>query len=257
VNAPNEKLKPFKAELHIHTALSPCASVEMIPPLIIDEAISKGINLIAITDHNAIANIESVINAAEGSGVSVLPGMELQTREEIHSICLFDGIEDIQTFFNRIDHSFPEIKNNSDFFGEQFIVNKTGDFIQREERLLITSSSLSLSDAFNLVDSSGGLLIPAHINRTAYGLLPVLGMVPEDISLTCLEISKHLTIEEARIQFPMLKNYPLIQNGDAHYLEDITGFNEFLIAAPTISEIKKAMLKIEGRKHTLISHATM
>ena len=253
MNFSNENLKTFKAELHIHTALSPCASVEMIPPLIVDEALSKGINLIAITDHNAIANIESVMAAAAGTAITVLPGMELQTREEIHSICLFNSLDGITGFFDQISDTFPDISNNADFFGEQFIVDQTGEFIRREDRLLITSSSLSLSDAYKLVDSAGGLLIPAHINRTAYGLLPVLGLVPQDISLFCLEISKHLSPSEAVETFPILKTYKLIQNGDAHFLQDIVGFNEFLIREPVISEIKKALLNEGGRTHRLNS----
>ena len=134
-----EGLNLYKAELHIHTVLSPCASVEMIPPLIIDEAKLKGINLIAITDHNSIDNIQPVLEAAEGSNVTVLPGIELQTREEIHSICLFDTLDQTHDFFRERKHSFPDIKNKSYFFGEQFVVDKTGEFIRKEERLLITS----------------------------------------------------------------------------------------------------------------------
>ena len=51
----------------------------MIPPLIITEAGLRGIDLIAITDHNASANIAAVMCAAQGSAVKILPGMELQT----------------------------------------------------------------------------------------------------------------------------------------------------------------------------------
>ena len=52
----------------------------MIPPLIVDAALEMGITLIAVTDHNASANIVAVQKAAQKTELVVLPGMELQTR---------------------------------------------------------------------------------------------------------------------------------------------------------------------------------
>jgi 3',5'-nucleoside bisphosphate phosphatase len=248
VAGPQEDLKIFRAEFHLHTVLSPCAAVEMIPPLIIEEALSKKIDLLAITDHNSIDNVSAVIDAAEGTGITVLPGIELQTREEIHSLRLFDSLDQAASFFKIIKSTFPAIVNNSEFFGEQFVVDKTGEFVRREERLLIASSSLTLKDAWGEVNSFGGLLIPAHVNRTAFGLLPVLGMVPTDIDLQVLEISRHLSFLQAIDQYPQLSNYWLIQGGDAHTLEDIKGWNQFTILEPTIKEI---LLALEGRSGRL------
>ncbi len=203
-----EKLSSFRAELHLHTVLSPCAEVEMIPPLIIQTAESKGINLIAVSDHNAIDNISAVMKAARGSTVTVLPGIELQTREEIHSLCLFDTLEQTQAFFAEVLPTFPNIKNNAEFFGEQFVVDETGDFIRREERLLISSSSLSLKEAWQTINRHQGLMIPAHVNRSAFGLLPVLGFVPADIDIKILEISRHITPQQACAAFPPAQRLP-------------------------------------------------
>lgn len=221
----------------------------MIPPLIIEEALAKNINLIAITDHNAIDNVDAVIEAAAGTGITVLPGIELQTREEIHSLCLFDSLEQASRFFTIIKNTFPDIKNNAEYFGEQFVIDATGEFIRREERLLITSSSLSLKEALESVNAFGGLLIPAHVNRIAFGLLPVLGMVPTDIDLQIIEISRHLSFIQAIDQYPQLSNYKLIQGGDAHTLEDIQGWNHFTISEPTIKEIMLAMNGYLGRSY--------
>ena len=243
----------YRAELHLHTVLSPCAAIEMIPPLIIQTAESKGINLIAISDHNAIANIEAVMQAAQGTSVTVLPAIELQTREEIHSLCLFDTLPKIQAFFDHLMPFMPDIRNNVEFFGEQFVVDQTGDFIRREERLLISSCSLSLKEAWQLVLDHQGLMIPAHVNRSAFGLFPVLGFIPQDINLEILEISRHITPGQALAEYPQLANYHLIQSGDAHFLEDILGWNEFLIEKPTVNEIRKAILGIDGRKYRNLS----
>ncbi len=224
----------------------------MIPPLIIQTAEAKGINLIAITDHNAIDNIPAVMKAAEGSSITVLPGIELQTREEIHSICLFDKISQIKEFFEEIKPTLPIIINNAEYFGEQFVVDETGDFIRREERLLISSSSLTLKLAWQIVNRYQGLLIPAHVNRTTFGLFPVLGFVPMDINIEILEISRHITPTEAMKTFPQIDKYHLIQSGDAHMLDEIVAPNQFLMAAPTIDEIKMALTGENGRSYSNI-----
>lgn len=244
-------MKTFKAELHLHTVLSPCAAVEMIPPLIIHKALERKINLLAITDHNATQNIESVIQAAKGTGIIVLAGMELQTKEEIHSLCLFDSLDQSKKFQEIVSKTMPKILNKPDLFGEQFVVDASGDFIESEKTMLLASSSLSLNNAWEIVNDLGGLLIPAHVDRSIFGLLPVLGFVPLDIHIEALEISKNISANKVRQQYPQLKEYPLIQNGDAHQLEDILGLTTFQIESPNIKEIKLALQHREGRSFSL------
>jgi 3',5'-nucleoside bisphosphate phosphatase len=137
-------MKAYRAELHVHTVLSPCAGVEMIPPLIVREALERGLDLIAITDHNATANIAAVMQAARGTELTVLAGMELQTREEVHLLCLFDSIEQADEWQKKIDGLLPNTPNNIEFFGEQFVVDPTGEFIRREPRLLLNSVNIEL-----------------------------------------------------------------------------------------------------------------
>jgi PHP family Zn ribbon phosphoesterase len=231
----------------MHTVLSPCAAVEMIPPLIIQTALEKGINLIAITDHNSTANIQVVQQAAQRSGIVVLPGIEVQSREEIHSICLFDSLDQAIAFQKEVDDAMPEIANRPDFFGEQYIVDSTGKFLHSENRLLITSIALSLREIWDKVKDLGGMLIPAHIDRSAYGLLPVLGFLPNGIPFEVLEVSRHLSIVKARQQFPQLRAIPLIHNSDAHQLQDIRGCTEFNVIAPSIKEMQRALQKKNQR----------
>jgi hypothetical protein len=219
----------------------------MIPPLIVQTALEHQTQLIAITDHNASANAEAVIRAAEGSGITVLPGMELQTEEEVHVLCIFDTLEQLAAFQNIVDEKLPAFENRADFFGEQFVVDQTGDFIRREKQLLITSTTLSFEEAFEHVQSLEGLFIPAHINRQAYGLIDHLGFVPPELPIPTLEISRHITPDEARKKFPQIRDYPLIQNGDVHYLDDFLGATLFNLEKPAISELKKALGGQDGR----------
>ncbi len=246
-------MKTYRAELHIHTVLSPCAEIEMLPPLIVMECLEKGISLIAITDHNATANIVAVQQAAQGSDLTVLPGMEVQTREEVHSLCLFDTLEQALAWQAIVDRHLPAIPNRPDYFGDQLIVDANGDFLQREERLLLNSVNLSLAEAYHHVTDLGGLFIPAHVNRTANGLLPVLGIPPTDIPLEILEISRHLKPAEAVKIYPAIKGYSLIQSGDAHRLDEILGLNQFTIQSPSIQEIRLALCGKQGRSHRILS----
>ncbi len=136
----------------------------MIPPLIIKKAVDLGINLIAITDHNASENAAAVMKAAQNSDLTVFPGMELQTAEEVHVLCLFDTLDQLSELQNLVNHTLPDIPNNTEFFGEQFIVDHTGEFIRRKEQLLIHSTNLSIEAACKAVHDLDGLFIPAHVN---------------------------------------------------------------------------------------------
>ncbi len=253
--SPVQGLQTFRADLHVHSVLSPCAGVEMIPPLIVDEALQRDIHLIAITDHNATANIPAVQKAAQNTPLSILPGMELQTREEVHVLCLFDTYEQARQLQNWVDLFLPNIPNNVDFFGEQFIVDETGEYQGREGRLLSTSVDVSLNDTFQQVMALGGLLIPAHVNRQANGLIALLGLVPTDIPLEALEISRHLKPEDIPQKLPQILGYPLIQDGDVHYLSDFLGTTLLQMEKPTIAELRMALKCSEQRSVRILSAA--
>ena len=225
----------------------------MIPPLIVQESIYRGINLIAITDHNATGNISAVIRAAEGTDLVVLGGIEFQTREEVHVLCLFDAESQINKIQKYVDSWLPGIENKPEFFGDQFIVDETGDYIRTEERLLSTSLNISLKELGDIVESMQGLFIPAHINRKANGLIANLGLIPTDVHFDALEISRHITPRDALIAYPQLKSYPLIQNGDVHFLDGLLGANDFVIEKPTIEELRLAINCKNGRSLQILS----
>jgi len=242
----------LRADLHVHTVLSPCAEIEMIPPLIVQQALDLGIHLIAITDHNATANIASVQKAAEGTKLTVLPGMELQTREDVHVLCLFDTLEQVNAWQGIVDATMPDVDNDVDHFGEQFVVDETGDFVRREMRMLSTSSDLSMTEAFQAINKLGGWMVPAHVNRKTNGLLSILGFVPTDIAIDTLEISLHLSKEEAYQKYPQIRKYPLIQDGDVHLLGDFGGTNEFIVESISVNELRMAVHQQEDRKHRIL-----
>ncbi len=219
----------------------------MIPPLIVQEALQRNINLIAITDHNASANISAVQKAARNTPSPSCPAWNCKRKKMFTVyVCLTHWIRSklFQAFVNT---KLPPIKNKPDFFGEQFVVDETGDFIRREDQLVILSANINLKEAQRKVAELDGLFIPAHINRKAFGLFSHLGLLPEDMPIDALEISRHMSLEEAIQKYPGISKYPLIQNGDVHFLADFLGAALLHLAAPTIPEIKLALKNLDGR----------
>lgn len=223
----------------------------MIPPLIVESALEQGLNLIAITDHNSAENIIAVKQAAEGYPLTVLAGIELETREEVHVLCIFDTLEQAQALQTIVFEKLPATPNNPEFFGEQFIVDSTGEFLARNSKLLSGATDISIDEAYEIVKNLNGLFIPAHVNRKAYGLINVLGMIPDSIQPDALEISRHTTLEQLRKDYPQTRKFPVIQNGDVHYSDGFLGTTTYYMESPTIVEIKLALTNTYGR-YTLI-----
>src|SRR5512133_2772043 len=154
----------FACDLHIHSTLSPCGSLEMSPKNILDQASAIGLNVIAITDHNMAENGYHVRQMSEKYGLTVLPGMELQTREEIHLLSIFDDFETAFEFQHSVYDLLPEVRNDVEFFGDQVVVDAEENIVRSEEKLLLNSVQMSIEDAVAWIKSRGGLAIPSHID---------------------------------------------------------------------------------------------
>jgi predicted metal-dependent phosphoesterase TrpH len=242
------ELKPFFADLHIHTVLSGCAEVEMIPPLIIRQAKRLGLSLIAITDHHGCHNVKAMIEASAGSGIHVLPGMEVQPREEVHLLCLFDTFTQCEKWQEEVFRRLPLLSNKEEVFGGQFAVDSTGEWISTEERLLAVSADMSLEEVVAGVHSMGGLVLPAHVDRPSFSLLSNLGMIPDSLDVQGMEVTPEFVPSLGFRRWPQLKAFCLIVNGDAHRLQEIQNRTVFNIAAPVVREIGLALKGEEGRR---------
>jgi PHP family Zn ribbon phosphoesterase len=227
------------AEFHLHTVLSACAEIEMIPPLIIRQAQRLGIQWLAVTDHNSAENARAVMEAGARAGIVVLPGMEVQTREEVHLLCLFEALEPALAWQEQVYQHLPDLPNREETFGSQLVVDAEGTFLRFQERLLQTSTSLSVEQVVTMVEALGGLVIPAHVDRPAFSLLANLGIIPPGLNIPAVEITPRLTPAQALERFPQLAGRALITNGDAHRLS---------VAAPTLAELRRALAGVDGRK---------
>ncbi|MGD8537973.1 MAG: PHP-associated domain-containing protein [Candidatus Aminicenantes bacterium] len=239
-------LRPFKADLHIHTCLSPCTELNMSPRGILASAKKKGIDILGICDHNSTENSPGLMKAADSMDIGVLPGMEVTSQEEVHVLALFDEIENALKLQDYVYQNLPG-ENDPDAFGMQVIVNEKEEVLGFSEKLLIGATTIALGDVIRSIHSLGGIAIASHIDREAYSIIGQLGFVPEDLELDALEISPRVNYEDARTAYPY--DYPITSSSDAHYPDDIgKTFTSFLLEDKTVAEIKKALKNEEGRR---------
>ncbi len=226
-------------DFHIHSALSPCGDNDMTPNNIVNMAALSGLDAIALTDHNSVGNAKAAIKVGKDCGVVVIPGMEIETAEEVHILTLYPSIEAAEFAAEKVYLSLPDIKNRPEIFGQQLKMNENDEVIGIEEKLLISPTGLTIEEVFNLVDEAGGLFIPAHVDRHSYSVLTNLGFIPDNLPIKHIEISKKVDDVEAYLSSrPDLKKYEVFRSSDAHYLQDISVKDAFL-NVNDVSEIFK------------------
>jgi len=232
-------------DFHIHTALSPCGDEDMTPNNIVNMAIIKGLDAIAITDHNSAKNVLSCINCAKDTPLTVIPGMEIETSEEVHMVALFDNVEALMKLDEIVSKNMPAIKNRVDIFGEQILLDENDERVGTLENLLVTASFLDVESAVETVRSLGGVIIPAHIDKDSYSIVSNLGFVPEELKFSTVEIKK-----PEKINFLSLTNridkFLVLHNSDAHFLWDIHEKDYFIDvesinAKSIIDKLKKGL----------------
>jgi len=227
----------------------------MSPKRIVEKARVKMLDLIGICDHNSAENVQAGINASgksrpsPESTITVLPGMEICTKEEVHIVGLFDKISDVLKLQELVYQSLPAEKNNPELFGEQIIANEFDEVEGYNDRLLIGACSMAVQAVVNEIHKLNGIAIASHIDRESFSLIGQLGFIPEDLAIDAVEISQNITLDDAVKRFPEIKRFPIIRGSDAHFLEDIgRATTSFLIEEPTIVEMKMALNSKAGRK---------
>ena len=229
-------------DFHIHSCLSPCGEEEMTPNNIVNMAVLAGLNVIAVTDHNSCGNCKAVIDAAKnnGTGLVVLAGMELETREETHLLCLFETLQGALGFEKTIRPLLPPIKNHPDIYGPQILMDADDKIIGEEKQLLVVAADLSLEEAVRLAGQHGGVAIAAHLDRNSNSVISNLGFLSPDMGFASIELSRRINPENipAFVEKHKLTEYNRIGDSDAHRLEDIQDAAFFLeIDAPTPAAI--------------------
>lgn len=193
----------------------------MTPGNIVGMAAIKGLDVIALTDHNSCKNCPAFMKLAEQFGVMAIPGMEINTSEEVHAVCLFQALEQAMAFDLYVYERLMKFPNKEEIFGKQQIYNEEDEWVGTEPMLLINSVDISFDGLWELVDSYGGVMFPAHIEKAANSLIANLGFVPPDSKFRTAELKDLKKLHEVRNGNPYLEDCRIISDSDAHYLEDI------------------------------------
>ena len=241
-------LREYIADLHIHSCLSPCASLDLSPRAIVERARKQGLDIIAITDHNSAKNVEVIMHLGEQKGVKVIPGMEVQSREEIHLLTFFAEWPPAAAWAEEVYEHLPDVQNNPDYFGDQPVLDEEGNILEFENRLLLNSISLSLNEIRDRVANYGGLVVASHYDKDSFSLISQLGLIPEGSRLDALELSRR----GGRRPPPGILTappIPQILSSDAHGLDDIgSACTVFLLAEPNLDEMRLAFRGEAGRR---------
>ena len=206
----------FFADLHIHSCLSPCGDNDMTPGNILGMAAVKGLDIVAISDHNAARNLPAAQKIADAYGLLLVPAIEITTKEEVHMLGYFPDVETAVDFGAMLKEHLPPKKNKPAFFGEQLVMDEDDQVIGQEDALLIGATDLPLEECAARVRQVGGVPVPAHINRGSHGLLVNLGLMPETPFFPTVEMWRLLPCDEKA-----LAGRHVLHSSDAHYLGDI------------------------------------
>ncbi len=223
-------------DLHIHSCLSPCGDNESTPANIVGMAYVKGLDVIALCDHNTSKNCVAAAEVAKAYGKTFICGMEITTEEEVHVVCLMPSLGKALELDEYVNKRIIPVENKPEIFGEQLIMNSDDEITGHENKLLINAASISFSKVFPLVEALGGVAIPAHIDKQSNSLLANLGFIPPDSEFKTVELKNINNLPELKAKHDYLNGCKVITNSDAHYLGDINEPVNFLHAEENSAE---------------------
>ena len=215
-------MKRVYYDLHLHSCLSPCGDGDMTPYNLVNMAALNGLDVIALTDHNSCKNCPAAVQAGKEAGITVIPGIEVNTSEEIHAVCLFPTLEAALAFDAVIEAALPPIQNDPDVFGHQVIMDSEDGILSEYGPLLINACDISIMDLPALALKHRGVCFPAHIDRSSYSILASLGAIPPECGFHAAEISRRGDEAALLREQEALRGMLLLGSSDAHYLEDIS-----------------------------------
>ena len=211
----------MKYDLHLHSCLSPCAQDDMTPATVAGMAKLAGAELIAITDHNSALNLPAAQKACEAYGLRLLPGIEVNTAEEIHLLCYFKTVETALDFGAMLYAALPAFPYDESVWGRQLVMDESDEIIGTVDKLLTGAVSLNIYEVKAACEALGGVAVPAHVEKDSYSVLSVLGFLPEDLPFGAIE-AKHPEKLAPLLEKGFLPpGLEVLSSSDAHFLEDI------------------------------------
>lgn len=242
-------MKIFKADLHVHTVLSPCGDLDMSPGNIIRMAKKQNLDIIGITDHNSTRHGPLIKEMGAREGLFVLTGAEVTTKEEVHCLTFFENTDALNEFQKYLKKWLPLIKNKPNWFGHQVVVDEFENILDEEPYLLISGINQSISEVRAKVRELNGLFIPAHINRPNNSIFSQLGFLPEGLEPDALEIDARTTRSDVLKKYSEYERFTLLKDSDSHNTSRIGAvYNQFLMKECSFEEIIMVLKRINGRE---------
>ena len=234
-------MRKVRADLHMHTCLSPCADAQMQATAIVRQAKKVGLDMIGISDHNSAENVAAVVKAGAREGLPVIHGMEITSSEEVHILGLFKNELDLMSIQEVIYQNLPG-ENHEQAYGPQTVVDEWDNVLGSNSRLLLGATNLTVERVVDAIHDRSGVAIASHVDRERFSLIGQLGFIPEGLSLDALEVSRQSSLNKEY-------DYPVVIFSDAHFLEDIGKSSTcFMIEDVSVDEIKKALRNELGRR---------
>lgn len=211
----------YKADLHVHTVLSPCGDIDMSPSMIMDQCLIKEINILGIADHNSTKNAKVCYELGKKNGILVLMGAEVSSKEEVHCLCFMPDLDKLSEFQSYLEKYIRKKKNKPNFFGNQLVVDEKENILDEEELLLIQAIDQDVYQIQKKVDELGGIFIPAHIDAHRNSVGSQLGFIPSDLIFDAIEVVNIDRLQEVKEKYKIDPSAKIISSSDAHYIKDV------------------------------------
>ena len=210
-------------DLHSHSALSPCADDDMTPAVIAGMMAVAKADIFAITDHNSARNLEAAQKAADFYEIKLLPGIEVNSAEEIHLLCYFSGLDAALEMGERIYESLPAIAVDTKIWGEQLVIDENDEIIDKVEKLLSLASSYDIYEILDMVKGLDGIVVPAHVDRDSNSLVQILGFMPDDLDIHVVEMTNRTKYEGYVSKRQLPSGLEIVTSSDAHSINQLIG----------------------------------
>lgn len=213
------------ADLHNHSCLSPCGSLDLSPRRLLELGAARGLKLMALTDHNSSLNCPTFAKLCPRYGIIPVFGMEATTSEEIHVLCLFTNLEACMDFNEHAYSILTPFLNNPYKTGDQVYVDEDDNIEGEVDYYLINPLDISIDYIGARVSEYGGIVIPAHADRPAFSMTSQLGTIVDGpwAAIECIRIPP--AVNGNRLD---TRGYPLTTSSDAHFPEHV-GRRSFLL----------------------------
>lgn len=205
----------YAYDIHIHSVLSPCSDELMTPNNILNMGYLNELDIIAVTDHNSMKQLETIFEISESYDFIVVPGVEIQV-EGGHLLAYFD-LESYKKFDNELETFIKQEVSEE----EQVLMDVFDQEVKNYEYALSGDVNASLDEILQLIHKYNGASVLAHINKDSYSLK---NRVKEEHLqyIHGMEVTKYVELESFLDEYPILKGLPIYRSSDSHTITDLS-----------------------------------